>query len=71
LAIYSSAKALGLDFIPVANERYDLAIPYEFIDTEMIKVVLKIIREDEEFRGIVRSLGGYDTRDMGKVIVLD
>ncbi|MCL0062556.1 molybdopterin biosynthesis protein [Thermodesulfovibrionales bacterium] len=71
LAIYSSAKALGLDFIPVANERYDLAIPYEFIDTEMIKVVLKIIREDEEFRGIVRSLGGYDTRDMGKVIVLN
>ena len=26
MAIYSSAKALGLDFIPVAEERYDLVI---------------------------------------------
>lgn len=68
LAVYSSAKALGLDFIPVANERYDLAIPYEFMETEMIRIVLKIIREDEDFRTTVESLGGYDTRDMGKVV---
>lgn len=68
LAVYSSAKALGLDFIPVANERYDLAIPYEFMETEMIRIVLKIIREDEEFRRTVESLGGYDIRDMGKVV---
>lgn len=68
LAVYSSAKALGLDFIPVANERYDLAIPYEFMDTEMVQIILEIIREDEEFRQTVESLGGYDTRDMGKVV---
>ncbi|MDP3049438.1 MAG: molybdopterin biosynthesis protein, partial [Thermodesulfovibrionales bacterium] len=36
LAILASAKALGLDFIPVAKERYDLAVPFEFYDTEMI-----------------------------------
>jgi putative molybdopterin biosynthesis protein len=68
LAVYSSARALGLDFIPVANERYDLAIPYEFMETEMIRIVLKIIREDKDFRTTVESLGGYDTRDMGKVV---
>ncbi|MDI6801633.1 MAG: molybdopterin biosynthesis protein [Thermodesulfovibrionales bacterium] len=68
LAVYSSAHALGLDFIQVANERYDLAIPSEFLDTEMIQVVLKIIREDKEFRNTVRSLGGYDLRDMGKTV---
>ncbi len=68
LAIDSSAKALGLDFIPVANERYDLAIPGEFMETEKIRVLLEIIRHDDEFREIVESLGGYDTRDMGKVI---
>lgn len=68
LAVYSSANALGLDFIPVANERYDLAIPSEFIDTEMIKILLEIIRSDKEFRAAVESLGGYDTRDMGKVV---
>ncbi|MEW6117637.1 MAG: molybdopterin biosynthesis protein [Nitrospirota bacterium] len=68
LAIYSSAKALDLDFIPVANERYDLAIPRDFIDTTMIQIVLDIIRNNEEFRSIVESLGGYDTRDIGKVV---
>ncbi len=68
LAVYSSSAALGLDFIPVANERYDLAIPYEFMDTEMIRILLEIVRNDKEFRATVESLGGYDTRDMGKVM---
>lgn len=68
LAVYSSAAALGLDFIPVANERYDLAIPQEFMDTEMIQIILDIIKNDKEFRTAVESLGGYDIRDMGKVI---
>jgi molybdopterin molybdochelatase len=68
LAIYSSAKALGLDFIPVADERYDIAIPTEYIDLEMIQAFLNIIRFDKEFRQIVLSLEGYDIKDMGKVI---
>ncbi|MGQ9570093.1 MAG: molybdopterin biosynthesis protein [Thermodesulfovibrionales bacterium] len=68
LAILASAKALGLDFIPVAKERYDLAIPQEFIETEMIQNLLKIIREDKEFMETVERLGGYDISDMGKVI---
>ena len=68
LAIYSSSKALDLNFIPVANERYDIAIPYEFMETEMIHILLQVIREDDEFRSMVSSLGGYDTRDMGKVL---
>ncbi len=68
LAIYSSAKALGLDFIPVANERYDIAIPSQYIETDMIQILLKLIRVDNEFRETVLSLGGYDIKDMGKVI---
>ncbi len=68
LAIYSSAVALGLDFIPVANERYDLAIPSELMNADMMQLVLKIIRENNEFREAVKRLGGYDVSDMGKVI---
>lgn len=68
LGVYSAAVALDLDFIPVAEERYDLVIPQEFIELPMIKALLRIIREDLEFRETVRRLGGYDTRDMGKVI---
>jgi putative molybdopterin biosynthesis protein len=68
LAIYSSAKALGLDFIPVAEERYDLVIPKEFLTDKKIEALLDILREDKEFRTEVESLGGYDIRDMGKVM---
>ena len=68
LAVLSSAKALGLDFIPVAKERYDLAIPRDLLDTGMIRIVLHTVRHEEEFRKIVEDLGGYDTRDMGKVM---
>ena len=71
LAILASAKALGLDFIPVAKERYDLAVPFEFYDTDMIRALLSIIREDNEFRDMVAKLGGYDVSDMGKVMYDD
>lgn len=68
LAILASAKALNLDFIPVANERYDLAIPREFFETEMLQHLINIIKEDAEFREMVVGLGGYDISDMGKVM---
>lgn len=68
LAILASARALSLDFIPVAKERYDLVIPAEYYDGEMIECLLTIIREDREFKEAVSKLGGYDISDMGKVI---
>jgi molybdopterin molybdotransferase/putative molybdopterin biosynthesis protein len=68
LAILASARALGLDFIPVARERYDLAIPKRFLKIDMIENLLKIIREDGEFRETVAGLGGYDISDMGKMM---
>jgi putative molybdopterin biosynthesis protein len=68
LAILASARALNLGFVPVAKERYDLAIPREFFETEMLQYLLKIIKEDTEFREMVIKLGGYDISDMGKVM---
>ncbi|WP_038057413.1 molybdopterin biosynthesis protein [Thermodesulfobacterium hydrogeniphilum] len=68
LGIYAAAKALGLDFIPLTEERYDILIPKEFLDLEIIKAFLDIIRNDNDFRNMVIKLGGYDIRDMGKVV---
>jgi putative molybdopterin biosynthesis protein len=68
LAILASARALNLDFVPVAKERYDLAIPVQFLDTEMMQNLLTIIRYDNEFRGMVSTLGGYDISDMGRIM---
>ncbi|MBE0427037.1 MAG: molybdopterin biosynthesis protein [Nitrospirae bacterium] len=71
LGILAAARALDLDFIPVAKERYDLAIPYEFFKTDMIQNLIGIIREDEEFKRMVLGLGGYDISDIGKIMYED
>ena len=68
LGILSAANALGLDFIPVAKERYDLAIPAEMLEDDRVKALLEIIRSDREFRKTVEDLGGYDVADMGKIM---
>jgi putative molybdopterin biosynthesis protein len=68
LAILASARALDLDFIPVAKERYDLAIPRDFFETDMLRRLISIICEDCEFRETVQRLGGYDVSDMGKIL---
>jgi putative molybdopterin biosynthesis protein len=67
LGIKAAAQALGLDFIPVVEERYDLCIPAEYWDSPVIQRVLKVI-ELPEFKEQVASLGGYDLRDCGKVM---
>ncbi|GAB5045953.1 molybdopterin biosynthesis protein [Thermodesulfovibrio sp. TK110] len=68
LGILSAAQALGLDFIPVTEERYDILIPQDFLELPIIQAVLKLIREDGEFKKAVSLLGGYDIRDMGKIM---
>jgi putative molybdopterin biosynthesis protein len=68
LGILSAANALGLDFIPVARERYDLLIPEEFLELEMMRALLEIIREDGGFRDAVLALGGYGAEEMGKIM---
>ena len=68
LAIRAAAVALGLDFIPVAQERYDIILPKAFLHDPKVIALLQTIRENEEFRRTVAGLGGYDLRDCGMVI---
>ena len=68
MGILAAAKALDLDFIPVAKERYDLAVPKEHMERENVSAVLQIVKEDRDFRATVARLGGYDISDMGKTM---
>jgi putative molybdopterin biosynthesis protein len=68
LGISAAAKALKLDFVPIVEERYDMAIPEEFLSIPSINVLLEIITSNT-FRERVEALGGYDSRDMGKRIL--
>lgn len=67
LGIYAAAKALGLDFIPVVTEQYDLVIPEKYFDTDIIQILLETINSSA-FKKRVEALGGYSTGRTGEVI---
>lgn len=67
LGIYAAAKALGLDFIPIVTEEYDLVIPEEFFEDEKIQLMLEVI-QSRAFRERVEQLGGYDTSKTGTLV---
>ncbi|OIJ12500.1 molybdopterin biosynthesis protein [Anaerobacillus alkalilacustris] len=58
LGVYSAAKTMNLDFIPVADEDYDIVMTKSFYDSVSGKMLLKIIQSDE-FIHKVEQLGGY------------
>jgi putative molybdopterin biosynthesis protein len=64
LGIQSAAEALGLDFILIGEERYDLAIPREYLEEPRMKVLISVI-QSKIFQEDVLALGGYDVRDTG------
>lgn len=65
LGIAAAANALGLDFVPLEQERYDLVIPREFYESELLAPMLDVIR-GEPFRRAVMALPGYDATQSGK-----
>lgn len=68
MGILAAANALGLDFVPVAEERYDLIIPQQFLSDNKIMTLLNLIRCSTEFQILVQGLGGYSLRDCGKLM---
>ena len=67
LAVRAAACALGLDFVPVGVEEYDLVIPQRYAEDERILALLDVIRS-EAFRKEVAALGGYGVEKTGQVI---
>jgi putative molybdopterin biosynthesis protein len=67
LGILAAARALGLDFIPLATERYDLCIAERFMDDPRVRAVLEVLGSPD-FRRAVAALGGYDVTEMGLVV---
>ncbi len=68
MGILAAANALDLDFVPVAEERYDLIIPKQFMDDVKIRTLLDLIQNSTDFQILVQGLGGYSLRDCGKVM---
>ncbi|WP_102349345.1 molybdopterin biosynthesis protein [Bacillus sp. Marseille-P3661] len=58
LGIYSAAKAMGVDFIPLADESYDLLMTKAFFESEGGKLLVDVLHS-EQFSLTVEGLGGY------------
>ncbi|KAB2332446.1 molybdopterin biosynthesis protein [Bacillus mesophilum] len=58
LGIYSAAKVMKLDFIPVADEHYDLLMTKSFFESEQGQTLIRVIQSDD-FKQAVEQIGGY------------
>lgn len=65
LAVRAAAQALGLDFVPLFHERYDLVIPRQHFDAPLLRPLLDLL-EDPAFHAAVAALPGYDVGPMGR-----
>ena len=67
LGIAAAAQALGLDFIPLYQEHYELVIPQIYAQAELLHPLLEVLH-DPAFQNAVAALPGYDTTRMGALI---
>ena len=65
LGVKSAAAALGLDFVPIEREDYDLVLRADFAESAAGHALLSVIRGDA-FRAAVAKLSGYDTARSGE-----
>jgi putative molybdopterin biosynthesis protein len=70
LGIAAAAQALDLDFIPLFQERYDLVIPKQFAESDLLAPLFGLLA-DRRFREAVSQRIGYDVSVMGTVILED
>ena len=63
-----SKQMEGLEFIPLLEERFDLVIRKEAMETEEMQKLLGILRSPA-FRSEVAAFSGNDYRDLGKIIM--
>jgi len=67
LGIPAAAQALNLDFLPLYQERYDLVIPEQFAQSELLGPLFDVLSYPEFLRAI-QQLPGYETSPMGKIL---
>jgi putative molybdopterin biosynthesis protein len=67
MGVLAAARALGLDFVPVATEQYDLVIPEEFLNDHKMLILLDTMK-GAAFKQRVIELGGYGVDRTGEEV---
>jgi putative molybdopterin biosynthesis protein len=66
IATHATARLLGLDFVPLTQERFEMLIPAQWFFARNIQLLLDIVGS-REFRQRIDALGGYDTSESGRL----
>jgi len=67
LGVKSAALALGLDFLPVGVEEYDLAVSARYWEDPRLKSLIEVIKS-QAFKEEAEALGGYGLDRAGEVV---
>jgi putative molybdopterin biosynthesis protein len=67
VAAGSAARLFGLGFVPLREERFDMAIDQASFFERRFQALLDLLRSPA-FRAQVSTLGGYDFRDSGSIL---
>ncbi len=67
IGILAAAKMLGLGFIPLAKERFDLILRAEHASIEVVKALRQVLAS-EKFKLDIAQMAGYDARDTGMIL---
>ncbi|MDI3462454.1 MAG: hypothetical protein OJF50_001275 [Nitrospira sp.] len=70
IGIRSAAQLFGLEFVPLQSARYDLVVPKPYVQSHPTVPRLFETLVSGPFRHELHALGGYDTRDTGKIQAL-
>lgn len=67
MGVLSAARAVGLEFIPLCDERYDLIILREYLSSKPVQTLLEVIRSSR-FRDVMIVMEGYGLKETGRVL---
>ncbi len=67
IATAASAKLLGLDFIPLTWESFDMVLDQSTFFKKELQIFIEVLTS-EEFHKNIHKLEGYDFKESGKII---
>jgi putative molybdopterin biosynthesis protein len=70
LGLLAAARAFGLEFVPLAHERYDLVMRAEECRQPPLSYVVDLV-SSPSLQAVVRELGGYSLEKAGQTVLLD
>lgn len=69
MGVFSAARAMDLDFIPIGNEEYDFVTYKKFLNSELMQNFIELLK-NSQLREKLDDLGGYEFSCMGEIYVV-